>query len=105
MTIGGASPDAAPTTEAAVASQLADLEAELAAQGSDRSSIGRLLLDGFGDEPTLESVDAFVDVAGRYRNLGITELVVHWPMAGTQFATEPDLFERIVTEGAAQLGP
>ena len=104
-TIGGPSDGAHPTTEAAVASQLADLDASLAARGRDRSSIGRLLLDGFSDEPTLESVDAFVDVAGRYRNLGITELVVHWPIAGTQFATDPDLFERIVTGGAAQLGP
>ena len=105
VTIGGASPGTATTTEATVASQLADLEAALAARGRDRMSISRVLLDGFGDEPTLESVDAFVDVAGRYRNLGITELVVHWPIAGTQFATDPDLFERIVTEGAAQLRP
>jgi alkanesulfonate monooxygenase SsuD/methylene tetrahydromethanopterin reductase-like flavin-dependent oxidoreductase (luciferase family) len=105
VTIGGGSPGTAPTTEATVASQLADLEAALAARGRDPLSIGRVLLDGFGDEPTLVSVDAFVDVAGRYRNHGITELVVHWPIAGTQFATDPDLFERIVTEGAAQLGP
>ena len=105
VTIGGVTPGAAHTTEGAVASQLADLEAALAARGRDRSSIDRLLLDGFGDEPTLESVDAFVDVAGRYRSLGITELVVHWPIAGTQFGTDPELFERIVTEGASQLGP
>ena len=104
VTIGEASPGVAPTTEAAVVAQLAGLEAALTSRGRDRSSIGRLLLDGFGDEPTLKSVDAFVDVAGRYRNLGITELVVHWPIAGTQFATDPGLFERIVTEGAAQLG-
>ena len=105
VTVGGAPSSAHPTTEVAVAAQLADLDAALAGRGRDRLSIGRLLLDGFGDEPTLESVDAFVDVAGRYRDLGITELVVHWPIAGTQFATDPDLFERIVTDGTAQLRP
>ena len=72
-------------------------------RGRSRASIERVLLDGFGDEPTLASVDAFVDVTGRYRTLGFTELVVHWPIPDSPFATDPDLFERIVTDGAAQL--
>jgi alkanesulfonate monooxygenase SsuD/methylene tetrahydromethanopterin reductase-like flavin-dependent oxidoreductase (luciferase family) len=103
VTIGSASSRAHPTTEATVAAQVADLDTALAARGRSRSSIERLLLDGFGDEPTLESVDAFVDVASRYRELGFTELVVHWPVAESQFAVDPCLFERIVTEGAVQL--
>ena len=56
------------------------------------------------DASAIDAVDAFVDVAGRYRAIGVTELVVHWPIADSVFATDPDLFERIVTEGASQLG-
>lgn len=103
VTTAAVSPNGHPTAEEVVTRQLADLDVALAARGRDRSSIGCLLLDGFGDEPTLESVDAFVDVAGRYRALGITELVVHWPIEDSPFATDPDLFERIVTDGVAQL--
>jgi alkanesulfonate monooxygenase SsuD/methylene tetrahydromethanopterin reductase-like flavin-dependent oxidoreductase (luciferase family) len=91
------------TTEIAVGDQLRGLDAALAARGRDRSSVDRLLLDGFGEEPTLESVDAFVDVAGRYGRLGITELVVHWPVPDSPFDVDPGLFERIVTDGVAQL--
>ena len=91
------------TAEAAVGEQLRGLDRALAARGRDRSSLDRLLLDGFGDEPTLDSVDAFVDVAGRYGRLGITELVVHWPVPDSPFDVDPGLFERIVTDGVAQL--
>jgi len=103
VTTGVATHGAHPTTEAAVTGQVADLDAALDARGRPRSSIERVLLDGFGDEPTLASVDAFVDVAGRYRALGFTELVVHWPIPDSPFATDADVFERIVTDGAAQL--
>jgi len=91
------------TAEAAVGEQLRGLDRALATRGRDRSSLDRLLLDGFGDEPTLDSVDAFVDVAGRYGRLGITELVVHWPVPDSPFGVDPGLFERIVTDGVAQL--
>ena len=104
VTTGRTPADDSLSAEAAVAGQLADLDVALAACQRDRSSIGRLLLDGFGGEPTLQSVDAFVDVAGRYRALGIDELVIHWPIADSVFACDPDLFERITTDGVAQLG-
>lgn len=55
-------------------------------------------------EKPLESVDAFVDWAGRYRELGITELVIHWPVPDSIFENDPEVFERIATEGLAQLG-
>lgn len=104
VTTGAAGAGDHPSTEGIVARQLADLDVALAARGRDRSSIERVLLDGFGGEPTVASVDAFVDVAGRYAALGITELVVHWPVAESPFAADLVLFERIVTDGAAQLG-
>lgn len=92
------------SAELAVARQLAGLDAALGRRGRVPSSMRRLLLDGFTGEPTLESVDAFVDVAGRYRALGIDELVVHWPIPGSVFDADPGTFERIVTEGRSQLG-
>ena len=48
-------------------------------------------------------MDAFVDWAGTYRALGITELVVHWPIADSVFDNDVEVFERIATEGLAQL--
>lgn len=104
VTTGVASRGAHVSTEAAVAQQLADLDVALTNNDCDRTSIERVLLDGFGDEPTLDSIDAFVDVAGRYQTLGITELVVHWPIDDSLFATDMKLLERIMTEGASQLG-
>jgi hypothetical protein len=65
--------------------------------------VERVLLDGFSDENPLASVDAFVDWAGRYEALGITELVVHWPEPDTVFAADATVFERIALEGLAQL--
>jgi alkanesulfonate monooxygenase SsuD/methylene tetrahydromethanopterin reductase-like flavin-dependent oxidoreductase (luciferase family) len=57
-------------------------------------------------ERPLESFEAFLDWAGRYRELGITELVLHWPIPDSEFAADMDVFERIATEGLAQLeGP
>lgn len=103
VTTGVPDLDIHPTTAEVVAHQLADLDVALESRGRDRTSISRVLLDGFGDEPTLASVDAFVDVAGRYRALGIDELVVHWPIPGSDFSVDQDLFERIVTEGSSQL--
>ncbi|CAM5524631.1 LLM class flavin-dependent oxidoreductase [Streptomyces violaceorubidus] len=55
------------------------------------------------DSRPLESVDAFVDFAGRHRDLGFTELVVHWPIPGSDFAATEKLFERIAMEAPAQL--
>ena len=59
----------------------------------------KVLLDYEGDERPLDSFEAFLDWAGRYWDLGVSELVVHWPVADSQFACDPATFERIVTEG------
>jgi alkanesulfonate monooxygenase SsuD/methylene tetrahydromethanopterin reductase-like flavin-dependent oxidoreductase (luciferase family) len=89
--------------EAAVGSQARALDEVLAARGRDPGSLGRVLLDGFSQERPLSSVDAFVDWAGRYGALGIGELVVHWPVPDSPFAADPVVFERIATDGVAQL--
>jgi alkanesulfonate monooxygenase SsuD/methylene tetrahydromethanopterin reductase-like flavin-dependent oxidoreductase (luciferase family) len=103
VTIGARPESRFPSAEAAVTHQMAGLEAALDARGRDRSSVERVFLDGFTEERPLASVDAFVDMAGRFGRLGFTELIVHWPIPGTAFEVDPVLFERIATDGIDQL--
>ncbi|MCX4686643.1 LLM class flavin-dependent oxidoreductase [Kitasatospora purpeofusca] len=87
-----------------VAAQIAKLTAACEARGRDVGELAKVLLQGSTAEKPLESLDAFVDWAGTYRELGITELVVHWPVPDSIFANDLAVFERIATEGLAQLG-
>jgi alkanesulfonate monooxygenase SsuD/methylene tetrahydromethanopterin reductase-like flavin-dependent oxidoreductase (luciferase family) len=87
-----------------VAAQLAKLSAACEAQGRDVGELEKVLLQGSTAEKPLASLDAFVDWAGTYRELGITELVIHWPVPDSIFANDLAVFERIATEGLAQLG-
>ena len=89
---------------AVVGAQLAKLRAACEAQGRDDASVHKLLLQGSTAEHPLRSLDAFVDYAGSYQELGIDEIVVHWPVPDTIFANDLAVFERIATEGLAQLG-
>ncbi|RKN07244.1 LLM class flavin-dependent oxidoreductase [Streptomyces radicis] len=89
-----------------LARQVERLEGICDEVGREASSLERTLLD-FVTTPTgivpLASVDAFVDYAGTVAELGFTELVVHWPVPDSVFAADLDVFERIATEGLAQL--
>ncbi|AXI78689.1 LLM class flavin-dependent oxidoreductase [Peterkaempfera bronchialis] len=87
-----------------IAGQLARLADACAAVGRDPGGLEKVLLQGSTRERPLDSLDAFVDYAGRYRELGITEIVIHWPVPGSIFEADPAVFERIATEGLAQLG-
>ncbi|MFE9428755.1 LLM class flavin-dependent oxidoreductase [Kitasatospora sp. NPDC006697] len=87
-----------------VAQQLEKLTAACEAAGRDVGELAKVLLQGSTAEKPLQSVDAFVDWAGTYRELGITELVVHWPVPDSIFENDLAVFERIATEGLAQLG-
>ncbi|MFD9063306.1 LLM class flavin-dependent oxidoreductase [Kitasatospora purpeofusca] len=89
---------------AVVAAQIAKLTAACEARGRDVGELEKVLLQGSTAEKPLESLDAFVDWAGTYQELGITELVVHWPVPDSIFANDLAVFERIATEGLAQLG-
>jgi hypothetical protein len=63
-----------------------------------------MLLQGSTAEKPLTSLDAFVDWAGRYRELGIDELVIHWPVPDSVYEADLGVFEQIATEAMAQLG-
>ncbi|WP_327189984.1 LLM class flavin-dependent oxidoreductase [Streptomyces xinghaiensis] len=93
-------------SDEAMRRQLAGLTAACAETGRDVAELDKILLTGFTPDRTrpLESLDAFVDFAGRHRELGFTEIVVHWPIPGSDFAADQAVFEKIATEAAAQLG-
>lgn len=85
--------------------QVGKLEKALAEIGRESDTIEKVLLTGFTPERStmLESVDAFVDFAGRHRDLGFTEIVIHAPIPDSDFAADENVFERIATEALAQL--
>ncbi|THA25519.1 LLM class flavin-dependent oxidoreductase [Streptomyces sp. RKND-216] len=99
-----AAPDATPQASlAAVERQVARLGETCAEEGRDPADLHRIMLVGFTPDPLLDSVDAFVDFAGRHAAAGIDEIVLHWPIPGTRFEADPDVFARIATEAPAQL--
>ncbi|MFE1287702.1 LLM class flavin-dependent oxidoreductase [Streptomyces sp. NPDC058751] len=83
-------------------SRLADACAEI---GRDVAELDKILLTGFTPDKgrPLESLDAFVDFAGRHAELGFTDIVIHWPIPDSDFAADPKVFERIAMEAMAQL--
>jgi alkanesulfonate monooxygenase SsuD/methylene tetrahydromethanopterin reductase-like flavin-dependent oxidoreductase (luciferase family) len=86
-----------------VTKELSLLDEALSDAGRSTEPIDKALLDGLNDEHPLVSLDAFVDWAGRYRDLGITELIVHWPEPDTLYSADVAVFEAIATEGLSQL--
>jgi alkanesulfonate monooxygenase SsuD/methylene tetrahydromethanopterin reductase-like flavin-dependent oxidoreductase (luciferase family) len=87
-----------------VTEQLERLRKAFEHKGRGVNDIEKVLLDGLNDEKPLASLDAFVDWAGRYRALGVTELVIHWPEPDSIFDNRMSTFESIALEGLGQLG-
>ncbi|CAM5507549.1 MULTISPECIES: LLM class flavin-dependent oxidoreductase [Streptomyces] len=89
----------------AIRGQVEKLSDACAAIGRDMAGLDKVLLTGFTPERSrvLESLDAFVDFAGRHQELGFTEIVVHWPIPDSDFAADEKVFEQIAMEAAAQL--
>ncbi|WP_436737733.1 LLM class flavin-dependent oxidoreductase [Streptomyces sp. BBFR102] len=73
--------------------------------GREVAGLEKILLTGFTPERArpLDSVDAFVEFAGRHQELGFTEIVVHWPIPDSDFAADQPVFEKIATEAVGQL--
>lgn len=74
--------------------------------GRDVNDLDKILLTAFTPDRStmLDSVDAFVDFAGRHREIGFTEIVIHWPIPDSDFAADQAVFERIAADGLVQLG-
>jgi alkanesulfonate monooxygenase SsuD/methylene tetrahydromethanopterin reductase-like flavin-dependent oxidoreductase (luciferase family) len=75
--------------------QVARMEEACREAGRDPASLPRLLLTGFTDEPWLASESSYDDLAGRYAEVGITDVVVHWPRPGTEWDADMAVFEAI----------
>jgi alkanesulfonate monooxygenase SsuD/methylene tetrahydromethanopterin reductase-like flavin-dependent oxidoreductase (luciferase family) len=102
ITLGRSSDDSESCFDV-VSSQRVQLERSLVDTGRDFDGIERVLLDGFSSERPLASLEKFVDWAGRYQELGITELVIHWPEPNSLFESDMNVFEEIATQGLSQL--
>ncbi|MFJ6389138.1 LLM class flavin-dependent oxidoreductase [Streptomyces sp. NPDC091972] len=90
----------------ALRGQIDRLSDTCAALGRDVRTLDKILLTGFTPDRSspLDSLDAFVDFAGRHRELGFTELVIHWPIPDSVFAADEKVFEQIAMEAPAQVG-
>lgn len=88
----------------AIRGQAEKLATACDAIGRDVAELDKILLTGFTPDHPLDSFDAFVDFAGNHAELGFNEIVLHWPLPGTDFAADEKVFERIATEALVQLG-
>ncbi|MFJ6748006.1 LLM class flavin-dependent oxidoreductase [Streptomyces sp. NPDC091266] len=90
----------------AIQGQMGKLEKACTDIGRDVNDLDKILLTGFtpeGGRP-LESLEAFVDFAGRHRALGFTEIALHAPIPDSDFAADQKVFEQIATEALGRLG-
>ncbi len=71
-------------------------EAACDAIGRDPATVDRLYMQGATREPWLASVEAYADLAGRYAELGFTDLALHWPRTEAPYVADPEVFEAIL---------
>lgn len=69
----------AGTPHAEVRRQSELLDRICAEHGREPGSLPRLVVLGYGDERPLASIEAYLDCAGRYGELGISTIAVLWP--------------------------
>jgi alkanesulfonate monooxygenase SsuD/methylene tetrahydromethanopterin reductase-like flavin-dependent oxidoreductase (luciferase family) len=88
----------------AVRGQLSLLTSACEAIGRDVGEIERIYLIGNTDERPLASVDAFVDFAGRFGELGFTDLVFHHPRPDDPVWNEPqEMVDKLAASALPQL--
>ena len=102
ITILGPSELTPAEAEAIAGTRARQLDDACAAIGRDPREIQRIYLVGDTGERPLASVGAFCDFAGRYAELGFTDLVFHHPRPGDPVWNEP---ERIVEDIATEALP
>ncbi len=101
VTIGdGTRPDPAPVAEgvAVVGDQVARLEDACAALDRDPATIDRIALTGLTLDSGLGSPAQFEDTVGRYAEVGVTDLVVHWPRPTPPYHGDEAAFEAIFAD-------
>ncbi len=83
-----------------VRQQVERLDAACAAIGRDPASLDKLVLTGPQLDGGLASPGAFDDTVGSYEEVGVTDLVVHWPRPSEPYAADIDTFEHIFSRTA-----
>src|SRR6266487_2091142 len=81
-----------------VRQQIAQLDEICAKLGRDPASLRRLVVTGPNLEGGLGSIEAFRDTTGRYADVGVTDLVVHWPRRDMPYAADLSTFEGIILD-------
>jgi alkanesulfonate monooxygenase SsuD/methylene tetrahydromethanopterin reductase-like flavin-dependent oxidoreductase (luciferase family) len=81
--------------QSAVRNQIALLEEECDRKGRDFASIPKLFLASSRNEPWFDSVSSFTELREIYREIGITDLVIHRPRKSHPFKGDEKLFEDI----------
>jgi alkanesulfonate monooxygenase SsuD/methylene tetrahydromethanopterin reductase-like flavin-dependent oxidoreductase (luciferase family) len=91
----GGAPLAAAQGARIVREQMDRLDAVCREHERDPASLARLVLTGPSLDPGLGSPAAFDDTVASYADVGVTDLVVHWPRERDPYAADPAVFERI----------
>lgn len=79
-----------------VARQIEQVAEACTRVGRDPDSLARLVVTGPVLDAGLSSVERFRDTAGRYAEVGVTDLVVHWPRSSEPYAADTEVFESIL---------
>jgi alkanesulfonate monooxygenase SsuD/methylene tetrahydromethanopterin reductase-like flavin-dependent oxidoreductase (luciferase family) len=83
---------------ARIGALVARFEAACVQVGRDPAEPARLVQSDSHEQRPLASIEAFRDAVGRYRELGFTDLVVHYPRADAPFRAEPAVLEQVAAE-------
>lgn len=78
------------SAQTAIATQVALFERGCEAAQRDPATLDRIFNFGLSDARPLSSVEAFNDFAGRYGELGFTDIVLHHPRSDDPVWNEPD---------------
>jgi alkanesulfonate monooxygenase SsuD/methylene tetrahydromethanopterin reductase-like flavin-dependent oxidoreductase (luciferase family) len=92
ITLGRSSAPQA-TMQEVVSSQMARLSVALERYRVEPSTFARLLLLGVNEVPTFGAVGTLSTLVDQYHEIGITEIVVHWPIPDSPFDVDLGLFE------------
>jgi alkanesulfonate monooxygenase SsuD/methylene tetrahydromethanopterin reductase-like flavin-dependent oxidoreductase (luciferase family) len=75
--------------------QSARLDEECVRIGREPSTVRRLVVTGAMIDGALESVETYRDACGRFGEIGVTDVVVHWPRPDFPYAASQDVLEDI----------
>jgi alkanesulfonate monooxygenase SsuD/methylene tetrahydromethanopterin reductase-like flavin-dependent oxidoreductase (luciferase family) len=76
--------------------QVGRLSENLERLEKDPLNFNKVLLSGLHNVPRLSSIEEFVDWANSYKELGIDELILHWPESNSPYEANINVFEEIV---------